>query len=335
MSRQWPEASRYIAAAVTVVLIATASRYGYHRDELYFLEAGQHLDWSYADQGPLTPFIARVMSEISATSLTVFRIPAAFAAGTTVLLTGLTARELGGSRRAQLIAAACAAVGVIVLFTGHTLSTSTFDLLVWTAVVYLVIRAIRTRDDRLWPAAGVVLGLGLLNKPLPAFLAGGLLIGVAIAGPRELLKNRYVWTGALIALVIWSPWLIWQQANGWPQIDVSRDIAAGGSTSSEPWWAIVPFQVLLISPLLAPVWIAGLVRLWRTAQERAPSPNLRFIVIAWVVLAIVFMAHGRQAVLPGRPLARAAGRRRDRDRRLARSRAAAGEARRPGQPRSH
>ena len=174
---------------------------------------------------------------------------------------------------------------MIVLFTGHTLGTSTFDLLAWTAVVWLAIRAIRTGDDRLWLAAGVVLGIGLLNKPLPAFLALGLLVGVAVAGPRELLRNRYVWAGAAIALVLWSPWLIWQQENDWPQLDVSSEIAAGGSTSSEPWWAIVPFQLLLISPLLAPVWIAGLVRLWR-------DPAYRFIPYAWLTLAIVFMVTG-------------------------------------------
>ena len=113
---------------------------------------------------------------------------------------------------------------MIVLFTGHLLSTSTFDLLAWTAVTWLAVRAIRTGDDRLWIAAGVVLGVGLLNKPLPAFLAAALLIGVAFAGPRELLRNRWVWAGALIALVLWSPWLIWQQANDWPQIDVSKSI---------------------------------------------------------------------------------------------------------------
>jgi len=252
-----------IAGAVTVVLAAFASGYGYHRDELYFVAAGQHLDWAYADQGPLTPMVARVMSEIAPSSLTVLRLPAALAAGVTVMLTGLLARELGGGRRAQLIAAACAAVASIVLVTGHWLSTSTFDLLIWTAVTWLAVRAVRTGEDRLWLVAGVVLGVGLLNKPLPAFLALGLLAGVAVAGPRRLLRNRYVWAGAVIALVLWSPWILWQQAHDWPQIDVSRSIAEGGSTSSEPWWAIVPFQLLLLSPPLAPVWIAGLVRLFR------------------------------------------------------------------------
>jgi 4-amino-4-deoxy-L-arabinose transferase-like glycosyltransferase len=277
-----------IAAAVTVLLVAFAAGYGYHRDELYFLAAGRHLDWAYADQGPVTPLIARAMSELDASSLTVLRIPSALAAGATVLLTGLLARELGGGRRAQAIAAACAAVGVLVLFTGHTLSTSTFDLLVWTAVSWLVIRAVRTGDDRLWPVAGVVLGLGLLNKPLPAFLAVGLLAGVLIGGPRRLLGKPSVWAAAAIALALWTPWLIWQVDHGWPQIEVSSSIASGESASSEPWWAIVPFQVLLISPLLAPVWIAGLVRLFRDPEVR----EARFVAWAWVVLAVVFMASG-------------------------------------------
>src|SRR3954469_16465662 len=127
-----------------------------------------------------------------------------------------------------------------------------------------------------------------MNKPLPAFLAVALLIGVAIAGPRALLRNRYVWAGALIALVIWSPCLIWQASNGWPQIDVSKSITEGGSTSSEPRWAIVPFQFLLVSPLLAPVWIAGLVRLFRAPELR----DVRFLAWAWVVLAVVFLASG-------------------------------------------
>lgn len=277
-----------IAAAVTVALIAFAAGYGYHRDELYFLAAGRHLAWAYADQGPLTPLLARAMTELAPDSLTVLRVPGAFAAGAIVLLTGLLARELGGGRRAQTIAAGCAAVAAIVLFTGHQLSTSTFDLLAWTAVTWLAVRAVRRGEDRLWPVAGVVLGAGLLNKPLPAFLALGLLAGVVLAGPRRLLRNPYVWAGAAIALVLWSPWIVWQADHGWPQIDVSREIAAGGSASSQPWWAIVPFQFLLVSPLLAPVWIAGLVKLFRDPGLR----DVRFLAWAWVVLVVVFMATG-------------------------------------------
>ena len=164
-----------IAGGVTALLLAFASGYGYHRDELYFLAAGHHLAWAYADQGPVTPLIARGMSDVAPDSLTVLRLPSALAAGATVLLTALLAQELDGSGRAQLIAAGCAACSPLVLFTGHLLSTSTFDLLVWTLVTWLVVRAVRGGEDRLFLVAGAVLGVGLLNKPLPAFLGVGLL----------------------------------------------------------------------------------------------------------------------------------------------------------------
>ena len=137
-----------------MILIVFAGGYGYHRDELYFLEAGRHLAWGYADQGPLTPLLAHLMDELSPGSLTVLRLPSALMTGATVLVTGLTARELGGGRRAELVAAACAAVASVVLVVGHLLSTSTFDLLTWGVVTWLVTRILRTGDERLWPVTG-------------------------------------------------------------------------------------------------------------------------------------------------------------------------------------
>ena len=277
-----------IGVAVVVALVATAWGYGYHRDELYFLAAGQHLAWAYPDQGPLVPVLARAMSAIAPGSLIALRLPSAPAAGAIVVFTGLLAGELRGGRRAQRLAAAVAAVAVIVLFTGHLLSTSTFDLLVWSATSWLVVRAVRTGADRLWLLVGAVLGVGLLNNPLPAFLAAGMLAGLMISGPRRLLRNRHVWLGAAIAVALWSPWLLWQGAHGWPQLAVAGSIAAGGSTSSTPWWQVVPFQVLLAGPVLAPIWIAGLVRLFRDPALRP----VRFTGWAWVLLAVTFTATG-------------------------------------------
>ena len=273
-----------VAAVVTVAEIVFAGGYGYHRDELYFLASGQHLAWGYADQGPLVPFLARLMSAIAPDSLIVLRIPSALAAGAIVLVTAAIARELGGERRAELIAAAGAGGSSMVLFDGHLLETSTFDLLVWTVASWLALRAIRTGDNRLWLLIGVVLGVGLLNKPLPAFLGVALLVGLAVAGPRRVLRSPFPWLGAVVAALIWLPWLLWQAGHGWPELAVSGSIANGKSVSSQPWWLMIPFQFLLASPVLAPLLVVGWWRLFRTPT--------RFLAVAWVLLAVVFMVTG-------------------------------------------
>lgn len=149
--------SLWVGLFLTAVLVTLSGRYGPHRDELYFVQAGENLSWAYPDQGVLTPLVARMMAEITPGSLVALRVPAAVAVGAVVLLAGLLARELGGQRRAELIAAVCTATGVIFLQAGHTLGTTTFDLLVWTAVTWLVVRALRTGQEWLWPVAGLVL----------------------------------------------------------------------------------------------------------------------------------------------------------------------------------
>src|SRR5689334_18393577 len=277
-----------LAGGVAVLLAIFAGGYGYHRDELYFLVAGHHPAWGYADQGPLTPLLARAMDALDPGSLTVLRLPSALMAGATVLLTGLTAFELGARRPAQVIATSCAAGASVGLVAGHLLSTTTLDLLAAALVTCLVARVIRPGDERLWLAAGFLAGLGLLNKPLIAFLLVALGFGIAAAGPRRLLLSPWLWRGVVLALVMWSPWLIWQGDHGWPQLDVSRSIASGGSGSSQPRWALIPFQFLLVSPVLAPVWIAGLVALLR----RPPLREFRFFAVAWIFLVVVFLATG-------------------------------------------
>lgn len=147
-----------VGGLVAVVLVLFARGYGYHRDELYFLAAGSRLAWAYPDQGPVTPLLARAMEAIASGSRTILRIPSALMAGTTAVLAGLIAREFGGGRQAQVLAAACVGVASVLLVVGHLLSTTTFDLLAWSLLTWLVARVVRGGDQRLWPAAGAVAG---------------------------------------------------------------------------------------------------------------------------------------------------------------------------------
>ena len=275
-----------IAAALAAVLVAVSARYGYHRDELYFLEAGRHLAWGYPDQPPLTPALAALVDGIAPDSLVVLRVLPALTSAATVLLTGLLARELGGGRGAQLLAAGSWAVSAVVLITGHMFSTTAFDLLAWVATTWVAARLLRGGDPRWWLALGVIVGLGLQNKSLLVVLPLALLAGVLIAGPREVLRSKWFAVSMVLAAAIVLPNLIWQATNGWPQLALSGAIAAGESGTSEPRWLFLPFQLVLVSPAVAPIWIAGLVALFRAPALR----RFRGFGWAYALLALAFLA---------------------------------------------
>ena len=277
-----------IAAVFTGVLIALSDRYGYHRDELYFLACGQHLAWGYPDQPPLVPVIARLMTDLAPGSLLVLRLPSALAGGGLVVLTGLLARELGGRAAAQALACAVIALAPVMTGTFHWLETATFNLLAWALLLWLLVRILRTGDQRLWLLAGLIAGAGLLNSDLVAFLMLAVVAALAVAGPRAPLRSGWFYAGGAIALALWAPYLVWQGSHGWPELTVAHSIAAGQSGSSAPWWLIVPEQFILVPAWFAPIWIAGLVRLLR-------NPELhwcRAAGVAWPVLAVVFMVTG-------------------------------------------
>ncbi|MET8282056.1 glycosyltransferase family 39 protein [Micromonospora sp. NPDC005174] len=278
-----------VAALTSVTLLLLAGRYGYHRDELYFLLCGRHLDWGYVDQGPLVPALARLLDEIAPGNLVVLRTPSAVLAGGAVLLVAAIARELGGGRGGQSVAAVLAALSGIVLASGHLLSTTTVDLLVWLAVAWCAVRLLRTGDTRWALPLGLVLGVGMLNKLLPALLALGLIAGVVIAGPRRLLRDRWVLAAAGIALVLAAPNLVWQAAHGFPQLGVAASISDGDSSYSGRLDAFT-LQFVIISPFAVPIWIAGLVALLRRPTWRP----YRAVGWAWlVVFGVVLVAGGK------------------------------------------
>ncbi|MFI7670886.1 hypothetical protein [Nocardia sp. NPDC049526] len=168
-----------VAVLFAALLTAFATRYGYHRDELYFLAAGRHPDWGYPDQPPLTPLLARAMSAIDADSLLLLRLPSVSAATFVVVAAGLMARELGGGRGAQVLASVAVASAAMVMGIGHLLSTASFDMAAWVLVCLLVLVLLRTsegwgadRNGRGLEANGYVDGGGLAASDEHAGVGG-------------------------------------------------------------------------------------------------------------------------------------------------------------------
>lgn len=289
--------SHLVAAVVVLLLFVFAGRYGFHRDELYFIEGGRHLDWAQPDNPMLVPLLATGWHAVTGGSLALFRILPALVAGATVLLAAATSRAIGGGPREQTLTAAVMGSSSILLGAGHLFSTTTFDLALTTASILLLVKAVQEPRRLLrWIALGVVAGVDLEVKTLPALVLLSCLAGLAALGPRGLLLRRGPWLAGAIAFGLAAPNLVWQAANGWPMLAVAANIAGGGSATSAGRALVLPMHLLLAGPLGAVVLIAGLIAPFRVASLRA----YRWVPVGYaVMLALVVATGGKPYYLAG------------------------------------
>jgi Dolichyl-phosphate-mannose-protein mannosyltransferase len=276
-----------VAGLMVVALLAVSGAYGFHRDELYFIVAGRHPAFGYPDQPPLTPLLSAASVAMLGLSPTAVRVLPALAMGLTVVLTALIARDLGGARGAQVLAAVTVALSGY-LSAGHLDSTATFDLLVWALILWLLVKLLAGSDRRLWLALGAVAGIGLENKDTLLLLLVGLVAGVVLARRWDILRSPWAWAAAGVALLIWAPNLAWQATHGFPQLTMAHVIAGSAAANRAE---LVSVLWLVAGPLLFPVAVAGW--LWLLLAKAAAS--WRAIAIAAAVMLVVVVVSGGKA----------------------------------------
>jgi hypothetical protein len=272
------------AGATFLVLMAFAGRYGYQVDELHSLDMARHLQWSYVDVPILTPLLARASLSLFGMSLVGLRLWPALAAAATVIITGLLAREFGGGRAAQGVAAVGAATAPVLLGADHIFGYTAFDLLAWAGFALVVVRIGRTSNLTSWVAAGLVLGLGLLNKQTIALFAVAVVGSAVTLGARRLVLNRWFVAGAALATLFVLPNVWWQAHEGWPTFAYTREYTRenGGGLSAIRF---IVLQLFLFAPIVVGVWVAGLRFLWRSKL-----PMWRGLALSYGLLFVVFAA---------------------------------------------
>jgi Dolichyl-phosphate-mannose-protein mannosyltransferase len=281
-----------IAVAAFVAEMAVSARYGYVRDELYFLSAGRHLAFGYVDQPPLTSLLARLAAVAGGNNLVALRVVPALGIAALVLLTAAMSRMLGAGRTGQLLAALAAATCGEYLGAMHELTTTPPDFVFWAVTLLLVMKLLASQDPRWWLAVGASAGVASEAKWNIGFLVAALAAGFLATDARRLLRSRYLLAGCLIAAALAAPDLIWQAVHGWPSIDVFRALQGEAGLNRARYWIA---QVLYTGPVLVPVWVAGAI--WSLRSEAAR--RFRPVGIACVIAIMLQFVLGGKAYYAG------------------------------------
>jgi len=212
-----------IACATFVLHVAAVGRYGYQRDELYFISCARHLAWGYVDQPPLIALIAKVALFAFGDSLLGLRVLPILAAVATVALTGRIAARLGGGLFAQGLAMVALALAPFYLAVGNLLTMNAFEPLLWASAAYLLMRAESENSTWRWSLLGFIVGLGFLNKYSMFFFVACACVALAATPHRRVFARPGFWLACGVALLLVAPNIAWQAAHGWPQIEVLRN----------------------------------------------------------------------------------------------------------------
>ena len=305
--RSWmslPPLAWAVAGLHVLLHVATNGRYGIFRDEFYYLACADHLAWGYVDHPPLSIALLALQRAFLGDSVHAIRVLPALAGAALILLAAVLARELGGGRFAQGLAALSIAIVPQYLVITGFYSMNAIDLLVWAAAALVVVRIVKTDDDRLWLWLGALLGLGLLNKISPLFFATGLGAGVLLTPLRSHLTRPRLWLGGLLAGALFLPHVLWQMANGWPTLEFIRNATRYKNAE----FSVAQFagaQLSEIHPFLAPVVLGGLA--WLFAHREGRRFRVLGILYVTVFLVMALQKSKPYYLGPAYPMVLAAG----------------------------
>lgn len=290
--------------AAIIIHFIFNGRYGYFRDELYYAACGQHLAWGYVDHAPLIALVSRMSRALLGDSLPALRFFPALAAGAKVFLAGWMAREMGGRRFAQALAALTVLLAPVFLTFDNFLSMNSFEPVFWMLCAAIVLGILNGGSERLWILFGVIAGIGMLNKHSMLFFGSGILVGVLLTPARQMFRRPWIWCGGAIAIAIFLPNILWEARHAWPTIQLLQTVAVAKNTRISAWdflWQ----QTLLTNPIAAPIWLGGL---WYFFRHRAGK---KYGVLGFAYLTVVLellLLHGKIYYLaPAYPMLLAAG----------------------------
>jgi 4-amino-4-deoxy-L-arabinose transferase-like glycosyltransferase len=217
-----------IALTKLILHLSTDGRYGYFRDELYYIACSRHLDWGYVDQPPLIALVTWLELHIGGTSLHALRFMPAIAGAGLAVMVAFLAHEMGARKFGiwfAPLATACVGVSFVM---DYLLTMNAFEPLVWMGCAYILVRITNTGNQKLWLWFGVLAGIGLENKYSMGIFEFGVFVGLLLTSQRKALPQPWIWLGGIVAFLIFLPNVIWNVQHHWPFVELMRNIKASG-----------------------------------------------------------------------------------------------------------
>jgi hypothetical protein len=286
-----PAATVAALACLTLALHLLANLitpYEFHRDELLYLAMGRHLDLWRMDFPPGIALLAESVRAVLGNSLVALRLVPALAGTAVIVLAASLARELGGGRVAQSLAALLVVCNPMFLRTASLFMPVVLDQVWWLLAFYALARVARTGAPRWWVILGLAGGLGLLTKWSILFVGFGVLVGLVATPLRRSLLTPWPWIALGVAVAIGHPSLAGQIALDWPlreQMAGLRETQLGRIGFGE----FAGMQLLFSPPgfVVAAAGIAGLLL-------ARPLRPYRAIGVACAAVWILLLAlHGK------------------------------------------
>jgi hypothetical protein len=268
-----------VVAAKCALNLAFAGRYGWQRDELYYAVAGRHLQGGYVEFPPVTALLSALARVLFGWSLVGFRAFAILAGAATIVVAALVARDLGGGRRAQTLAAVAVGFSPILVATNGLFQPVSFDQLATMMVLWLSLRLALGRGS--WPLLGLAVGVGLETKYTLAVVVV-VLLAAFLVWRRDVLRSPGFGLAVAIAGALLVPNLLWEAAHDWTSVHWFVNPPASATDESRPQYVVD--LLLLTHPVAVPVAVAGVVALVRDRALRPLGWTVVGTVVAYLVL---------------------------------------------------
>jgi hypothetical protein len=261
--------------------------YGFFRDEYYYLACANRLAMGYVDHPPLSIYILAFWKYIFGNSLMAIRLVPAIITSITLFVLGLYTIQLGGKKSAVIIAMVSFMLTPIFLGMNTIYSMNTFDYFFWILSAYLFLKLLKTENKNYWILLGIVLGFGLLNKTSVLWLGAGIFAGTLFSPLRKDLKTINPYLAFIIAMLIFSPYLLWNITHDFAHLEFMQNAATrkyGGLTPI----SFIMDQVLVHNPLSLFIWGPGILFYFFTKETK----QFRALGFIWLTTFFILLLNG-------------------------------------------